>query len=152
MLPSSYKTTSSLGTAFQRLLPVLYAFVGILTVAFIIINLFSIDSFANFNKPSTPQPFPIASLTDYLARWKDHIHTDNNLTVNNKHNYEIASDAYRWPKLGKKALILDVDTRYNDEAGSMFGDKLINKNNLQPHSAGYLNHYLYGMFCPFPFF
>ncbi|KAK0710282.1 hypothetical protein B0T26DRAFT_743378 [Lasiosphaeria miniovina] len=48
-------------------------------------------------------------------------------------------------KLGRRLLILDVDTRPLSEEGSVFGESLPTWDNLKNPSAGFLSHYMYSL-------
>lgn len=62
----------------------------------------------------------------------------------NEVEYKIAQNPPRFTKsLGRKVLLLDVDTRaFNGEGGMM--NEHIDYHALSPHTAGMLSHYLYG--------
>jgi hypothetical protein len=63
----------------------------------------------------------------------------------NGDTYELPENPPRFTQsLGKKILVLDVDTRSLDGEGGMLSES-IQYETMTPHTAGMLNHYLYGM-------
>ncbi|KAM0547792.1 hypothetical protein ACHAPJ_010253 [Fusarium lateritium] len=60
-------------------------------------------------------------------------------------SYEVPSERQHWSQpLGKKLLILDVDTRLDNSPGSIM-NKTLNPNELSGRAGGIMNHYLYAM-------
>lgn len=80
--------------------------------------------------------------------WKSSIHDLNNLTfvVEDGTKFEIAPDARRWKSLGKKVLIVDVDSRLDLNTGAMLNPDSPDKNTMKGRTGGILNHLLYGKF------
>ncbi|KAI9150657.1 hypothetical protein HJFPF1_10432 [Paramyrothecium foliicola] len=78
--------------------------------------------------------------------WKDSIHDlkKNDFTTEDGMTYRIAKDAYRWPSLGSKILIVDIDTRVDLEEGGIQNPEASDKKKMKGRTAGYLNHMLYG--------
>lgn len=58
--------------------------------------------------------------------------------------FEIAPDAHRWEKLGKKVLIIDVDSRLDLDTGAMLNQWSPKKESMKGRTGGILNHFLYG--------
>ncbi|KEY73669.1 hypothetical protein S7711_07716 [Stachybotrys chartarum IBT 7711] len=59
--------------------------------------------------------------------------------------YELSPDAPRWNVLGKKVLILDVDSRLDTSEGTMLNPDPLNRDTMKPRSAGIMNHMLYAL-------
>lgn len=61
--------------------------------------------------------------------------------------YEVPKENENWAKpLGKKLLILDVDTRLDKGPGAVMNDSALDYKEMKGRTGGIMNHYLYGMF------
>ncbi|KAL2673878.1 hypothetical protein Neosp_012322 [[Neocosmospora] mangrovei] len=116
----------------------------------------AIEALPTFKDPSAEQPAqktsPVPDPDDMSglmhALWKPFLHDLNETKFVSKegYNYEIAKDNYRWTKpLGKKLLILDVDTRIDEGAGAMMNTSKLNPKEMVGRTGGMMNHYLYAM-------
>lgn len=99
--------------------------------------------------PSSYQPVDLPDDTPKLFAdlWKPYLHklNDTNFVTDEGYTYRLAEGAQRFSTgLGKKLLILDVDTRLDLEQGSMFSDQPLHFNNMTGRSGGQMNHYMYG--------
>lgn len=75
----------------------------------------------------------------------------NTFVADNGEEYEIPSSAYRWTeRLGKKLIILDVDSRPNTNTGEILNSEKPDVSKTTGRTAGFMNHYLYGMILLFP--
>lgn len=82
------------------------------------------------------------------ALWEPLLHdlNDTKFVSNEGYKYEIAKGNHRWNQpLGKKLLILDVDTRVDEGAGAMMNKSRLNPKEMVGRTGGMMNHYLYGM-------
>ncbi|KAF4442442.1 hypothetical protein F53441_11728 [Fusarium austroafricanum] len=99
---------------------------------------------------SNPAQVKLADHTSDLMHdlWKPFI-LDINATrflTNEGYKYEIPKDREGWTKpLGKKLLILDVDTRMDTGPGALMNETTLNYKEMKGRSGGLLNHYLYAM-------
>lgn len=48
--------------------------------------------------------------------------------------------------MGKRLIIIDVDTRIDDQEGGLLNETPLNKENMSGRTGGVLNHFLYGKF------
>ncbi|CAF3599227.1 unnamed protein product [Fusarium graminearum] len=98
---------------------------------------------------STPLPTKLSENTPQLMHhlWKPFIHDLNATQFISKegYKYKINSSNHRWPPLGKKLLILDVDTRLDTGAGAMMNKSAMNAEEMTGRTGGMMNHYLYAM-------
>jgi hypothetical protein len=80
--------------------------------------------------------------------WAELIHPLNEThfdTLDDRH-YDISKDAHRWAPLGKKVLIIDVDTRLDTSKGSMLGKgRPLTRDTIKPRTAGIINHFHYAL-------
>ncbi|KAF7556432.1 hypothetical protein G7Z17_g1406 [Cylindrodendrum hubeiense] len=80
--------------------------------------------------------------------WKPTLHpmNDTHFVSDEGYRYDIPKDAHRWSKpLGKKLLILDVDTRMNDGPGDLMNQNPLDHKNMTGRTGGWLDHQLYAM-------
>lgn len=92
-------------------------------------------------------PSDMSQLVPYL--WKPYLHRINSTTFTTRRGlqYQIPEGAQRWTQpLGKKLLILDVDTRPNDGPGGLLNDTKLDVANVTGRTAGLMNHYMYGTY------
>ncbi|KAI1016324.1 hypothetical protein LB503_010220 [Fusarium chuoi] len=60
--------------------------------------------------------------------------------------YEVPKENENWAKpLGKKLLILDVDTRLDKGPGAVMNDSALDYKEMKGRTGGIMNHYLYAM-------
>lgn len=96
-------------------------------------------------------PTDMSYLTKHL--WTPYLHNlnSNSFVADNGEKYEIPSGAHRWTKpLGKKLIILDVDSRPNTNTGEMLNSEKPDLLKITGRTAGFMNHYLYGMVFSLP--
>ncbi|KPM41467.1 hypothetical protein AK830_g5079 [Neonectria ditissima] len=98
----------------------------------------------------TMQPDKIpADLPGLVAQlWKPSLHSlnDTHFVSDEGYEYDIPENAHRWTKpLGKKLLILDVDTRLDLGPGALLNEDPLRQNNVTARTGGWLDHYLYAM-------
>lgn len=107
-----------------------------------------IDHAERLRKPQyIPSDHPDFTLIDAIRRiYAPVLHpidapsfTDWNGTV-----YNLSGEPRFTEPLGKKVLILDVDTRPLDKHGQLMADEELQWNSIGPLTAGVLHHYLYG--------
>jgi hypothetical protein len=80
------------------------------------------------------------------ALWKPSLHKLNDTVFHTDEGYEYEIPAEKkWAEpLGKKLLILDVDTRIHTDTGDMMNDNPLFYKNMTGRTGGWMNHYLYG--------
>lgn len=80
--------------------------------------------------------------------WKPLVHGITEKTfraVDGKDYYLPKSDPIWTEPLGKKVLILDVDSRFNQEAGELLNQTRLHRDGVEKKSAGRLAHLVYAM-------
>ncbi|KAF4496310.1 hypothetical protein FAGAP_7566 [Fusarium agapanthi] len=99
---------------------------------------------------SNPHQVKLASHTSNLMHdlWKPFL-LDINATsfyTDEGYLYEVPKENENWAKpLGKKLLILDVDTRLDKGPGAMLNDSALDYKQMKGRTGGIMNHYLYAM-------
>ncbi|KAF5551236.1 hypothetical protein FMEXI_3352 [Fusarium mexicanum] len=99
---------------------------------------------------SNPHQVKLASHTSNLMHdlWKPFL-LDINATsfyTDEGYHYEVPKENENWSKpLGKKLLILDVDTRLDKGPGAMLNDSALDYKQMKGRTGGIMNHYLYAM-------
>ncbi|KAH8686409.1 hypothetical protein BGZ61DRAFT_454437 [Ilyonectria robusta] len=90
-----------------------------------------------------PKDFPglIAQL------WKPTLHpmNDTHFVTDEGYRYDLPEGVHRWSGLGKKLLILDVDTRMEEKDGDLMNTHPMNYKNMTGRTGGWMNHQLYAM-------
>ncbi|KAL7941448.1 hypothetical protein V8C42DRAFT_335167 [Trichoderma barbatum] len=86
----------------------------------------------------------------YLAKhlWRPYLHNiaSKSFVANNGEQYKIPSGAHRWTQpLGKKLIILDVDSRPNTNTGEILNSEKPDRTKITGRTAGFMNHYLYSL-------
>ncbi|KAI5456017.1 hypothetical protein BGZ63DRAFT_368002 [Mariannaea sp. PMI_226] len=82
------------------------------------------------------------------ALWKPSLHDLNatTFTTDEGYEYEVLEANRRWNEpLGKKLIILDVDTRIHTNTGDLMNTDPLYYKNLTGRTGGWMNHYLYAM-------
>lgn len=84
--------------------------------------------------------------------WHGSIHklSSPSFTTEDGKTFEIAPDVHRRGTLGKKILLIDVDSRLDLSEGAMLNTQTPKKGTMKGRTAGILNHFLYGEIDPFP--
>ncbi|KAH7007788.1 hypothetical protein EDB80DRAFT_752285 [Ilyonectria destructans] len=85
----------------------------------------------NRTRPLTAMPSLAYPLTSFTAE-------DGNV-------YELSPDAPLWRNLGKKVLILDVDSRLDTSKGAMLNPDKPTRKTMNKRTGGILNHMLYAL-------
>ncbi|KAL7928178.1 hypothetical protein V8C35DRAFT_326156 [Trichoderma chlorosporum] len=86
----------------------------------------------------------------HLAKhlWRPYLHniTSKSFLADNGEHYKIPDDAYRWKEpLGKRVIILDVDSRSNTNTGEILNHEKPDLSKITGRTAGFMNHFLYAM-------
>lgn len=125
------------------------AIVSILLIFFYIHNIdpdpvkLSSSSFPETSTiPSEYHPLDIAQLHALLYKPFIHHLDARTFTGDDQRTYALSQPPRFTRPLGKKVLLLDVDTRPMNEPGGMLNIPM-NYDELTLHAAGILNHYLY---------
>ncbi|KAH7126034.1 hypothetical protein EDB81DRAFT_889745 [Dactylonectria macrodidyma] len=93
---------------------------------------------------NVPKDFPY--LVSQLWRPSLHSLNDTQFVSDEGYHYDIPDDAHRWTEpLGKKVLILDVDTRVTGGDGDLMNDNPMDYRNMTGRTGGWMNHYLYAL-------
>jgi hypothetical protein len=84
------------------------------------------------------------------ALWHGSIHklSSPSFTTEDGTTFEIAPDVHRRGTLGKKILLIDVDSRLDLSEGAMLNPDEPKKGTMKGRTAGILNHFLYGEIDP----
>ncbi|KAL6406784.1 hypothetical protein AUP68_09590 [Ilyonectria robusta] len=73
---------------------------------------------------------------------------DTHFVTDEGYRYDLPEGVHRWSGLGKKLLILDVDTRMEEKDGDLMNTHPMNYKNMTGRTGGWMNHQLYGMLSP----
>ncbi|KAJ3528891.1 hypothetical protein NM208_g10003 [Fusarium decemcellulare] len=101
------------------------------------------------SEPTPETPIQINNAHELMHHlWRPFIHDINETTFVTKDGktFEIGNDSYRWTQpLGKKLLILDVDSRLDQGPGAMMNKSTLSPKEMTGRTGGMMNHYLYAM-------
>ncbi|KAF4978637.1 hypothetical protein FZEAL_5040 [Fusarium zealandicum] len=104
------------------------------------------NSFESYSSIPTAIGDGTPELMQYL--WTPYLHSLDNPEFITKegYNYTLSNETHRWTDpLGKRLLILDVDTRLDDGPGSMMNESFLDSKTMTGRTGGMMNHYLYAM-------
>lgn len=70
--------------------------------------------------------------------------SDPTFVTDGGQTFEVSPDAHHWDNLGKKILIIDVDSRLDLGQGAILNPDSLDQGTMKGRTAGILNHLLYG--------
>jgi hypothetical protein len=86
----------------------------------------------------------MTQIVPYLYKPFVHPITAPHFTTQEGKVYQLSEEPKFTQPLGKKLLILDVDTRPFNGEGEIMNKSQIDFDHISPHAAGMLTHYIFG--------